>query len=79
MSAPLTPEAALAQAAADVAALLAALPAASGNVAAVARSMQIPKRTLDAKITALGLRAWLVATYPRSKRQPRLAPVAAEP
>ena len=68
---PLTPEAAQAQQAADTAAVLAALTAASGNVTTAARALNVPRRTLDRRINACGLRAWLTTTYPRSKRQPK--------
>lgn len=68
---PLTPEAAQVQQAADTAALLAALHAASGNVTAAAKALGIARRTIDRRIDAFGLRAWLTAAYPRSKRQPK--------
>lgn len=71
MPTPLTPEAAQRAAAADVAALLGALTRASGNVSAVAAELGIPRRTIDRRINDLGLREWLTATYPRSKRQPK--------
>lgn len=73
MSAPLTAEAAQQAAAADVAAILAALRKTSGNVGAAAKLLGIPRRTLDKRITRLGLRAELKAAYPRSVRQPRRA------
>lgn len=70
---PITPGAAQASLASDTAALLAALSAASGNVTAAALALDVPRRTIDRKIDACGLRAWLTATYPCSKRQPRKA------
>ena len=60
-----------AYAAADVAAVLAALAKTSGNVGAAADLLGIPRRTLDRRIVTLGLREHLSATYPRAGRQPR--------
>lgn len=51
--------------------LRAALVAAGGVVGAAARALAMPRRTMDARITALGLRPWLTETYPMSARQPR--------
>ena len=71
MASPLTAEAAQRAAAADVAAVLAALAKTSGNVGAAADLLGIPRRTLDRRIVTLGLREHLSATYPRAGRQPR--------
>lgn len=68
---PLTPEAASAATAADIAKIVGALSAASGNVGAAARALQVSRATLDRRITAFGLREWLTDTYPRSVRQPK--------
>ena len=74
MAAPLTPEAASAATAADMVRVVAALSAAHGNVRAAALALKIERRTLDRRITSLGLRAWLSDTYPRSVRQSRKRP-----
>jgi transcriptional regulator of acetoin/glycerol metabolism len=63
--APLTPEAASAAQAADVAQIKGALTSAQGNVGKAARALGVERRTLDRRITALGLRAWLRASYPK--------------
>lgn len=68
---PLTAEAASAATAADMARVVTALSAASGNVGAAAVTLGINRRTLDRRITALGLRVWLSDTYSRAARQPR--------
>lgn len=71
MAAPLTPEAASAAVAADMARIVAALSAASGNVGAAADALGINRRTLDRRINGYGLRDWLSDTYPWSVRQPK--------
>jgi transcriptional regulator of acetoin/glycerol metabolism len=73
VTAPLTAAAAQQAAAADVAAVLAALRQTDGNVRAAAELLGIPRRTLDRRIVALGLREYVSAAYPRSARQPRKA------
>lgn len=71
MSRPLTAEAARAADETDERLIRAALASASGNVGAAAIALRVPRRTLDKRIAALGLRAWLTATYPRADRQPK--------
>lgn len=71
MASPLTAQGAQQAAAADVAAVLAALAKTSGNVGRAAALLGIPRRTLDRRIVTLGLREHLSATYPRAGRQPR--------
>jgi transcriptional regulator with GAF, ATPase, and Fis domain len=68
---PITPEAAAAAAAEDGRRIKRALTEASGSVIAAAVALEVSPRTLHRRIAALGLRAWLTDTYPRSKRQPR--------
>lgn len=41
-----------------------ALAATSGNVGRAAVALEVPRRTLDRRITALGLRVWLSTSYP---------------
>lgn len=73
--APLTPGAREAAAAAareaDEAAIRAALAASSGNVGRAARALEVSRRSLDERITHLGLRTWLRDAYPYSVGQPR--------
>lgn len=57
-------------AAADAAALREALIAAHGAVRTAARALGINPTTAHERITRLGLRPWLDATFPRSVRQP---------
>lgn len=71
LSRPLTAQATQQSADADAAAIREALAAASGNVERAAEALSVNRRTLDRRINALGLRAWLTETYPRSARQPR--------
>jgi transcriptional regulator with PAS, ATPase and Fis domain len=71
MTRPLTADAIMQASAADAAAIREALAAASGNVERAAEALSVNRRTLDRRINALGLRAWLTETYPRSARQPR--------
>lgn len=69
MTRPLTPAGAAATEAAtsaDADALRAALEAAGGHVGKAARALGCNRRTLDRRITALGLRAWLRKAYPKS-------------
>ncbi len=73
MMRPLTDAAAQQAAAADAAAIRAALEATSGNVQRAAEALSVPRRTLDRRINALGLRRWLTETYSLSVRQPRRA------
>lgn len=74
MPAPLTAEAVQQAAAADTAAILAALRRTNGNVGAAADLLGIPRRTLDKRIVKLGLREELSAAYPRSVRQSKRKP-----
>ena len=53
------------------AAIRAALLKAGGNVGAAAKALGIPRRTLDRRIAAAGLREWLTGAYPLSVRQPK--------
>ncbi len=53
---------------AEVAALRAALAKAGGNVGAAAEALGIPRRTLDRRIAAAGLREWLAEDYPTIRR-----------
>ncbi len=71
MASPLTPEGARRAAAADTAAVLAALAKVGGNVGRAAAELGIPRRTFDRRIVALGLREHVSITYPRAGRQPR--------
>jgi transcriptional regulator of acetoin/glycerol metabolism len=64
-TAPLTPEAASAAQVADVAQIKGALDSAKGNVGKAALALGVERRTLDRRITALGLRTWLRASYPK--------------
>lgn len=72
---PLTPAAREAAAAAareaDEAAIRGALAASSGNVGAAAQALSVSRRSLDERITLLGLRTWLRDAYPYSVVQPR--------
>ena len=47
------------------------LAACHGNVAATADILGVPRRTLDRRINALGLRDWLTTTYPPGERPAR--------
>lgn len=69
MTRPLTPAGAAATAAVatlDAAALRLALEAAGGHVGKAALALGCNRRTLDRRITALDLRAWLRKAYPRA-------------
>ncbi len=68
---PATPEAAAKADAEDTRRIKAALRRARGSVRSAAAALAVPERTLHRRITALGLREWLTATYPRSVRQPK--------
>lgn len=72
---PLTPAAreaaATAAREADEAAIRAALAASKGNVGRAALALEVSRRSLDERITFLGLRAWLRDAYPYSVVQPR--------
>jgi len=66
---PLTPAGAAATtvvATLDATALMAALATAGGHVGKAALALGVCRRTLDRRITALGLRAWLRGAYPKS-------------
>lgn len=51
--------------------VLRALAETGGNVRAAAKLLGLPRRTLDRRIVALGLRERVTAAYPRAGRQPR--------
>jgi hypothetical protein len=70
-AAPLTPDAAAKQTAADIRAIRRALRASHGSVRAAAVALGKSYSALQRRITALGLRAELTAAYPRSVRQPK--------
>lgn len=65
----LTPEAQAAADAADAKRIMRALKTSRGNVGAAAKALDVPRRTLDRRINALGLRDWLTAAFPRGARQ----------
>lgn len=55
----------------DRTAILDALVKTSGNVGKAALLLKVARRTLDKRITGLGLRAKVTEIYPRAVRQPR--------
>ncbi len=65
---PLTTEAEKASQEADRAALRELLAKHNGNVTSVTKVLGISRSTVDRRITELGLREWLTATYPPRQR-----------
>lgn len=53
---------------ADISTIRAALIASGGNVAAAAQALDLPRTSLDKRITRIGLRPWLAESYPALRR-----------
>ncbi len=70
MSAPLTPAAERQAAKVDLDVILGAMAQTNGNVRQAAKLLGVPRRTLDKRIQALGIRQALRVDYPMSGRQP---------
>lgn len=65
---PLTRAAKRAAFMADISTIRAALIASGGNVAAAAQALDVPRASLDKRITRIGLRPWLAESYPALRR-----------